>query len=91
MQMDSFVAGCAEVQKCGQGRYNSAEDFSMESMETDEGCTVEVEWEEGEYELLERLAAHHGLSIEDTLRYALKVACEKQGIFIEDPGPAGKP
>jgi hypothetical protein len=51
-------------------------------METDEdeGITVEVEWEEGEYELLERLAAHHGLSIEDTLRYALKVAAEKEGI-----------
>jgi hypothetical protein len=49
-------------------------------METDEGITVEVEWEEGEYALLERLAEHHGMSIEDTVRYALKVAAEKEGI-----------
>jgi hypothetical protein len=57
----------------------------------DEGCIIEIEWEEGEYELLERLAAHLGMSIDDTVRYALKVSAEKQGIFIEDPGPAGKP
>jgi hypothetical protein len=68
--------------------YNSGEDFSME---TDEGITVEVEWEEGEYELLERLAQHLGKSVDDTVRYALKCFAEKQGIFIEDPGPAGKP
>ena len=50
-------------------------------METEEeGITVEVEWEEGEYELLERLAEHLGKSVDDTVRYALKCFAEKEGI-----------